>query len=157
MAVVSVVVRFKSVGVVAVSLALPAANACKPKLFLRIVILKEPFSNRVPALKEILPLIPLTFDFFRIILMIPPMPCASYLAPGFVITSMLFIWLAGIDCSTSAILLPKAVDGLPSIKKRMPLLPASSTFPSASIDTCGIFLSTSVATPPCDVISFSAL
>ena len=88
---------------------------------------------------------------------IPPKPCASYLAPGFVITSIVFIWLAGIDCNTSVMLLPNAVDGLPFIKKRTPPLPESCTFPSTSTETCGIFLRISVATPDCELTSFSAL
>jgi hypothetical protein len=65
----------------------------------------------------------------------PPNPWASYFAPGLVITSILFTWLAGIDCSTSLILLPKAVEGFPFIRNRMDELPASSTFPSTSTDT----------------------
>ena len=100
---------------------------------------------------------PLAEFCFKMILMIPPSPSASYFAPGLVITSMLLIWLAGMDCKTSAMLLPNAVEGLPLIRNRMLELPASSTFPSTSTETWGTFLSISVATPPCEVRSFSAL
>ena len=44
---------------------------------------------RVPAVRDTFPLIPCTVLFLRIILMMPPVPSASYLAPGLVITSML--------------------------------------------------------------------
>ena len=128
-----------------------------PKLLLRALKLNEPFSRRVPAVRERFPFMPLAVFFLRIILMMPPSPCASYLAPGLVTTSMLLIWLAGIDCNTSVMLFPKAEEGLPSIRNLMLELPASSTFPSTSTDTCGTFFKISVATPPCEVRSCSAL
>ncbi len=144
-------------GVVELNLSLPLIKAFTPRFPRLAVKLNEPFSIRVPAVKERFPFMPLALFCFNIMLMIPPSPWASYLAPGLVITSILLIWLAGIDCSTSAILLPNAVEGLPLIRKRILVLPASSTLPSASTDTCGTFFKISVATPPCEVRSFSAL
>lgn len=90
-------------------------------------------------------------------LMTPPVPAASYFAPGLDITSILCIWEAGMDCNASATLLPKITEGFPLIKKRMLGFPRNSTFPFASTDTCGTFLSTSVAAPLWEVTSFSTL
>src|SRR5881398_3290967 len=104
-------------GVVIYGRRLPLRKALKASFPRLAVKLKEPFSFLVPAVKDILPLMPRALFFFRIILMMPPIPCASYFAPGLVITSMLLIWLAGMDCNTSAILLPKADDGFPLIRK----------------------------------------
>ena len=47
--------------------------------------------------------------------------------------------------------------GLPLIKKRILEAPANCTLPSMSTDTIGIFFNKSVATPLCELMSFSAL
>src|SRR5665647_3946976 len=119
MVLLSFVKRSELKGVLAFNLLLPLIKALMPKLLWRAFRLKDPFSILVPAVKDRFPLYPFALFVFKMILIIPPNPCASYFAPGLVITSMLLIWLAGIDCNTSVILLPKASEGLPSIRKRM--------------------------------------
>src|SRR5450755_1603671 len=133
--------RVEFVGMVAGKRALALKNILTPRFPFLALRFIEPFSFRVAAVSEILPLIPFTRLCFRMILMIPPRPSASYFAPGLVTTSILLIWLAGIDWSTSVMLLPNAVDGLPSIKKRILELPASSTLQSMSTEIWGIFFS----------------
>ncbi len=89
--------------------------------------------------------------------MMPPVPEPSYFAPGLAITSMLCIWLAGMDWRASARLAPNIVLGLPLMRKRIFGSPSNSTFPSMSTETEGTFFSTSSATPLCEVRSFATL
>ena len=119
--------------------AFPLTNVFTPNLFFLALRFNEPFSSLVPPLSDTFPLIPWTSFFFIIIFIMPPVPSASYLAPGLVTTSILCIWLAGMVCKTSAILFPNIVDGFPLIKKRIPELPCSSTLPFTSTETCGTF------------------
>src|SRR3954469_21280268 len=116
-------VRSNVANVLADGLAFPLTNALTPNVPLRALKLNDPFSILVPAVADKFPLIPCAEFFFRMILIMPPNPCASYLAPGLVITSTLFTWLAGMDCNTSAMLFPKAEDGFPLIKNRILELP----------------------------------
>src|ERR1039458_6687369 len=95
------------------NLVFPLTKALIPNLLLRALKLKEPFSRREPAFKERFPLVPFAVFFFKMMLIMPPNPCASYFAPGLVITSILLIWLAGIDSNTSVMLLDRAEEGLP--------------------------------------------
>ncbi len=69
--------------------------------------------------------------FFNTRLIIPAVPSGSYLADGFVTTSMLSIELAGICVRTSELLMPASPDGLPSIKKVTFVFPRKATVPSA--------------------------
>ena len=137
--------------------AFPLKKVLMPKLWWRRFRLTAAFSKRLPAPRLILPLYPFTLLSFSMILIIPPVPCASYFAPGLVIASILFIWLAGIDAKASAKLFPNMLEGFPLIKNRMLEFPCNSTLPSISTVTWGTFFKTSNATPPCDVISLAAL
>lgn len=72
--------------------------------------------GRYPKVPVTLPLKPV-FVFFKMIFKIPAVPLASNLEEGFVITSILSIWSAGILCKALApSSIPKSADGLPLIK-----------------------------------------
>ena len=80
--------------------------------------------------------------------MIPAVPSGSYLAEGFVMSSIDSIAEAGIEVRTSELLMPSSPVGLPSTRKLILLLPRSITVPSISTVTDGIFSRTSSALPP---------
>src|ERR1700761_1679000 len=86
--------------------------------------------------------------FFITMLMIPDWPSASYFDEGLVITSMVSIALAGIDCKISVRLLPVNVDGLPLINTLTSLDPRKLKLPSTSTCTDGTLANRAVAEPP---------
>ena len=102
------------------------------------------------ALNE--PFNPSFFDFLRIIFIIPPLPSASYLAEGDVITSTFSMASAGNSFMNDE-LIPTNLDGFPFIRILAASLPLKSIFPSISVETDGILSSTSVPVPPLTVKS----
>ena len=102
------------------------------------------------ALNE--PFNPSFFDFLKIILIIPPLPSASYRAEGDVITSTFSIASAG-NSFINDELIPTNLDGLPFIRILAASLPLRRIFPSMSVETDGILSNTSVPVPPLTVKS----
>ena len=90
-------------------------------------------------------------------LTIPASPSPSYLAPGVVITSILFISSAGINCRAVEISELKKADVFPLIKNLIFFDPLKLTFPSRSTESRGVFLNTSVASSEVCSISFCGL
>ena len=103
------------------------------------------------ALNE--PFNPSFFDFLSIIFIIPPLPSASYLAEGDVITSTFSMASAGNSFMNDE-LTPTNLDGFPFIRILAASLPLKSIFPSISVETEGILSNTSVPVPPLTVKSF---
>lgn len=101
--------------------------------------LKEPFN-------------PNFLVFLRIILIIPPLPWASYLAEGDVITSTFSIASDG-SCWRNFESIPTRLEGLPLIKILAASLPLNKILPSISTETDGILSKTSPAFPPLTVKS----
>ena len=89
----------------------------------------------------------------RIIFIIPPLPSASYLAEGEVITSTFSIASAGNSLIKDEFT-PTNLDGLPFIRILAASLPLNRIFPSISVETDGILSRTSVPVPPRTVRSF---
>ena len=89
---------------------------------------------------EAIPFKPMRLFFLSTTLMMPPELAASNLAEGLVINSILSIWSAGIWSRVNIV-------GLPSTNICGVLL-RSSTFPSISTETDGIFFMISTAVPP---------
>src|SRR5438045_583974 len=83
------------------------------------------------------PLVPRSVFFFVMILMIPAVPSASYLADGEVITSTCLIISAGICFNASETLRATMLDGLLLIRTLILELPRNWTFPSMSTATDG--------------------
>ncbi len=111
----------------------------------------------VPALMFTDPDTPWIFFVLVTMLMMPPVPSASYFAPGLVITSTRSITSAGIIFTASAMLDDMIVEGLPFIRTLMLLEPCMDTFPSRSTVSRGVRRKTSAAVPPRDVTSLEAL
>ena len=85
--------------------------------------------------------------FLKIIFMMPPLPCASYLADGDVITSTFSIASEG-SCCRNFESIPTRLDGFPLISILAASLPLNNIFPSISTETDGILSKTSPAFPP---------
>ena len=103
------------------------------------------FGSPVFALKD--PFSPNFLDFLKIIFIIPPLPSASYLAEGEVITSTFSIASAG-NCLINVELIPTNLEGFPLIKILAASFPLKRIFPSKSVETDGILSKTSFAVPP---------
>ena len=110
-----------------------------------------------PAAELILSVIPCRLFFLVTMLITPEVPSASNLADGEVITSTALISSAGICRKASAMEEAAIAEGLLSIKTRILELPLIDTLPFKSTDSMGTRRSTSVASPPAVVLSFSAL
>ena len=111
----------------------------------------------VPKFKEKFPLKPTSSCFFKIILSIPAVPSASYLADGEVTTSTLSIDSAGSCLNPCGPDIPTSPDGLPLIRILTLSFPLKETAPSTSTETDGTLPSTSATDPPLTVISFPTL
>ena len=85
--------------------------------------------------------------FLKIIFIIPPLPWASYLAEGEVMTSTFSIASEG-SCWRNLESIPTKLEGFPLIKIRAASFPLSKILPSISTETEGILSSTSPAFPP---------
>src|SRR5476651_987988 len=105
------------------------------KRFCLTLRLALPLFWRVPTPPLIAPLTPDILVLLVMILMIPAVPSASYLADGEVITSMVLIWSDGKDLSTSARLFAIAPDGLPLISTFTFWSPRRDTLPLISTAT----------------------
>ncbi len=110
----------------------------------------------VPVFKVIEPLMPAFSFFFKMMLIIPEVPSASYFAEGLVMTSTLSI--------ISAVMVPSALlsslantDGFPLIKICTPPLPLNVTLPSIFTLTDGTLFSTSSALAPVELKSLPTL
>ena len=91
---------------------------------------------------------------FKIILMIPPVPSASYFADGLVITSTFSILSEGIDSNP---LLAVKTEGFPLINIRTLEFPRKLTAPSISTLTDGTLFKISLTEPPFEIKSFPTL
>ena len=135
----------------------PKPPSEKPILPVRRLPFRLRLLLRVPALASMPSVAPRRLLLLVMMLMMPPEPSASYLAEGEVMTSTVLIWSAGICFSASAMLLAEMVEGLLLMSTLMLLEPRRLTLPSRSTLSSGTRLSTSVASPPRVVWSFSAL
>ncbi len=103
------------------------------------------------------PFKPFLLSFFRIILIIPAIPSASYRADGLVMTSILSIRSPCSILKASGLLRPTSPEGLPSTSIRTFELPRKLTFPSTSTATEGTLSSISEAFLPLLVRSLATL
>ena len=106
-----------------------------------------------PIFAFTVPLNPNNLFLLKIIFIIPPFPCASYLADGEVITSTFSIDSDGSCLSASAEFKPTKPDGFPLIKILTSSLPLSATLPSTSTEIDGTLSNTSLTEPPLTVKS----
>ena len=76
------------------------------------------------------------------------MPSGSYLAPGFVMTSMSAMFEAGTLCRSDLISPPAMLEGLPSIIRLTFVFPRRLILSSGSTSTPGTWRNASIADPP---------